>query len=141
MLNERLQDRVLYVGRAKKDTERLAQLMPLSMRGEAGVEQAKELGNLFGFPSSAVEAYCTNKASGGKLANEVLLDDPTYLEIKNEDSTTFLSFRLSKAHWKEELNTARTWAAAVKRRAPHLYERCVEEHREWLKRERGKLAN
>ena len=123
-----LRDRILYAAREREDAERLAQIFPQNMRGEGTSEQKKELGKLFGFPLSAVEAYSTTTERGSEDGT-LMKKEGLPAEIREEDAIAFLWFRLSKEHWREEMETVRMWAKTVKGRAPELYARCVHEYK------------
>ncbi len=128
-------DGILYAARNREDAERLAQLYPSNMRGETPPEEVKELGILFGFPHSAVEAFKTeveSESREGPRTETVLKREDLPEEILNEEIAAFLSFILSKEHWREEMETVRRWAEVVKQRAPQLYARLVKEYRDQL---------
>jgi len=124
------QEYMLYAAGKREDAERLAQLFPIKTKHD---EHSKELGNLYGFPQTAIEAYSI--ASEPELENRFLVNMlELFSEVENEEFAAFLNFRLSKEHWREELNTVRVWAETVKRRAPQLYTRRVKSYRERLAR-------
>ena len=77
-------DQIVYTARKQEDADRLAQLFPLNLRGTAMPEEIEELGKLFGFPKSAVEAYTIMSEQG----KEELLMDASQLppEIMNDRS-------------------------------------------------------
>ena len=120
----------LCTARKQEDAERLAQLLS---KKEQTYEISQELGTLFGFPPTAIEAYASSGEDKSKAESLMYFFDLP-LDVQKEDAVAFIWFRLSKEHWQEEMETVRRWAEAVKRRAPALYMRCVEEYRHDLEK-------
>lgn len=84
------------------------------------IHHQKELGIIYGFPATAVEAFAEKKKG-------IFFKDLPE-EIKNQDFAAFHGFRLSKDHWREELETNKKWAEVIKEIAPDLYYKLVSEY-------------
>lgn len=86
---------------------------------QAGKENDdKTFGEIVGYPSTAVEAYGTDKALD-------IYKDLSPLEFENlqtEGILPFLLFTPSKEHWNDELKWARENQQLIKEKAPKLYE-------------------
>lgn len=122
-------DKVLWyiVARAPKDAQYLDRHQTLRRSGQL------MLGRMYGFPDTAARAY----ARGQK--HLVPLKEPAGSGIEELPDTyvrdprmAFLSFRLSRAHWKSELKTVYAWAEAIQTFDPVLYARTVQEYKKRL---------
>lgn len=114
---------VLFAARTQNDAEALAELdIKRAAEGDT-LENMRAEGEFYGYPKTSVEAYC--KAETENAHDLLLRDQELPNEIKEQGLRPFLNFRLSKQHWREELETVRTWAETIKQRAPKLYERIL----------------
>lgn len=114
---------VVYVSIDSNKAQRLSELMfPDSNEQEA--QRAEELGALLGFPPSASRAYSEAMRIGKIVdpAGPLLLVDETPKEIQGASWLPFLGFRLSREHWKEEINTVKRWAETIRQSDPELYQ-------------------
>jgi hypothetical protein len=107
--------------------ERAVQLSDISDRGEPDVETVRTMGELSGFPQTAIDAYVHDfeNASSSNATSQTQLLSVDHV-LKEHKETPFLyciQFRLSKEHWQKELEVARVWCAAIKKYYPALYER------------------
>ena len=81
-------------------------------------KDARETGLVFGFPPSAVEAFC----KGGVMES----DDDLSQEVRYGEAAHFLHFKLSKKHWPEEFEVVKRWANAIKENFPDFYKKYVD---------------
>jgi hypothetical protein len=91
-----------------------------------------ELGRLSGYPKSAIEAYAQIKKLTGSSGVVINMLDKLFINIselpetlKQEDFLAFVHFRLSRAHFSEELETVKHWAEIIQKQDPALYKRVV----------------
>lgn len=90
---------------------------------EESVEETRKLGKILGYPETATEAWLANDRSKTILHEAV--EEP---ELLTQDYMAFRKFRLSKEHWKEEIQTLQKWADEIKRLDPVLYEKIVADY-------------
>lgn len=88
-------------------------------------EITKKLGEILGYPKSAVEAWNAQDRS------KTILDRDS--ELYNKDEMAFSNFRFSKANYEEEFKTVKKWAEAIKHLDPDLYHKVVRNYQEILK--------
>jgi len=114
-----------YVSPSKETAEKLQKLWD----GNDEVKDAREMGEIYGFPPTAVEAYGQFFEQGfhkGFQNREMTIEQEELpKEIQDQDYMAFAQFRLSKNNWREELKTAERWAKKVKELDPALYEKTV----------------
>ena len=100
------------------------------------------MGELYGYPKTAVEAYVKSMQilrEGEKdvldISLESIFDEREWFnnlspEEKNslikEGVLNFKVFTFSKKHWREELNVVRRWQSIIRERAPRLYQEIIE---------------
>lgn len=107
---------VIVVGRGRDSVEKYAQAVQ--------DENDEEMGESFGYPKTAIEAYLS------KIESIRRQDLPP--EIKEKDFYPFIQFGvLSKENWEKEIETAKLWANAVKRNSPKLFE----EYTQYIRKE------
>lgn len=85
-----------------------------------GDTEAKTLGNLLGFPDTAIEAY-----QAGEVLDESMLPE----DVVSLDTRAFLWYKLSKDHWQEEIKTAEKWARQIQKTDSQLYTRLIERYK------------
>jgi len=68
-------------------------------------------GRLSGFPESAIKAYLGAEENTTALIE--LGDLPE--EVRTQDFMAFATFKLSRGNWREELETVKKWATAIKK--------------------------
>lgn len=85
-------------------------------------EHDRAFGHAVGYPESAVEAFIrfTGGEEGAVLSREELPED-----VRRSDTAKFLSFRLSRAHWREEFNYLDQKRRIIQKNAPDLYQRII----------------
>jgi hypothetical protein len=88
-----------------------------------------ELGRLFGFPESAIEAYKRYIKTYWKEGGIILDRNKLPEEIKNQDSMAFAEFQLSQDNWQNELVVSKKWAEEIKKVDPALYDRTIEKYK------------
>lgn len=94
-------------------------------------EVKEDLGQLFGFPQTAIEAYTKYQESGFKDENEfVIKKNELPKDIRNKDYVAFARFKLSKENWQEELETVKKWATEIQKLSPSLYAEIVRDYRQ-----------
>ena len=108
-------------------------VLPEVAEGEIGHREKvdDDLGKLYGFPNTAIEAFIEGEEALVSVDFKELPDD-----IKREDYMAFAGFRLSKKHWREELETVKKWAEDIKQADPSLYIREVDSFNMHIKNER-----
>ena len=119
-----------YVAKDEKDIEIIR-----AWQSVGGMESVRAAGLAFGFPPTAVEAFCKRLEEGivpdgsekYTIQPEDLPDD-----IRDQEFMAFAQFRLSREHWLEELETAKSWASTIKVFNPALYDRILASHKEIL---------
>ena len=84
---------------------------------------SKEIGLLFGYPKTAVEAYLKGEDYLIPFNQENEFISP---KIMHQDYMKFLNFRLSKDHWEEELEIPKKYAEIIKTKSPYLYNQLME---------------
>ncbi|MBU0707505.1 hypothetical protein KKG41_04000 [Patescibacteria group bacterium] len=82
----------------------------------------EELGEMYGFPESAVDAYSKNNKDESELIARKDLPEI----IRKQDWSLFAAFRMSKENWENELETAKKWAETVKKICPEIYKEYIE---------------
>lgn len=97
---------------------------------EENYETTKRLGEILGYPETAIEAWNTTDRSSTLLKTKI--ENP---ELYARDEMAFAKFRLSKEHWVKEFETIKNWANEIKHIDPNLYERIVENRRRILANE------
>ncbi len=94
-------------------------------------EMNENLGQLFGFPQTAIEAYTKYREDGSRDENEFVIKKNELPEdIRNKDYIAFARFKLSKENWQEELEIAKKWAAEIQKLSPALYAEIVRDYRQ-----------
>ena len=86
-----------------------------------------DMGMMFGYPRTAVEAYGTQDA----LDLETDLPEE-YADLRKEGMLPFLKFAPSKLHWKEELKWARDNKKIIEEKSPNTIDQAIEETEEYL---------
>ena len=86
-----------------------------------------DMGMMFGYPRTAVEAYGTQDA----LDLETDLPEE-YADLRKEGMLPFLKFAPSKLHWKEELKWARDNKKIIEEKSPNTIDQAIEEMEEYL---------
>lgn len=119
---------VLYISPIKEDAEKLQKLW----QEDDEVKNAREIGKMYGFPPSTIEAYGQFFEQGfrkGFKNREMTIEQGELPEnVQNQDFMAFAQFRLSRNSWQEELKTAERWAGEIKNIDPALYERVVADY-------------
>ena len=88
--------------------------LKLCLSGKLPIDEADLIhGRLSGFPDSAIEAF---------IANDVIQPEALPKTVRLSPEYVFATFRFSKEHWREELDTSKKWALYIKDTAPELYE-------------------
>ena len=112
---EKKEEIVLYVAKKKEDLDLFIRAIK--------TKNDQLLGILYGYPDSAVKAYCEEEKTGEKRtigAGELPKD------IQKRDDFAFARFKLSRDNWSEELETGKRWARVVKETSPKLYNEFME---------------
>jgi hypothetical protein len=93
------------------------------------------LGKLYGYPETAAKAFAEAEKNPEKEKELLFEDQRDFLKSLSEEDRKqiakerllgFFEFRLSKAHWREELETVRRWKKALEEEAPELAKRLSE---------------
>jgi hypothetical protein len=83
-----------------------------------------ELGKIYGFPKTAIEAFKKNHNSMININNNKDEFFLTWEEVEEKipkDLQPFIGFKFSKDHWEEELKILEKWAEEIKLVSPELY--------------------
>lgn len=100
--------RVVWIGRTPEDVDRMEQAYKAN--------DAKLLGQAYGFPDTAIQAYLAqNPIPYNEVGNYV--SDP--------DARAFSKYVLSKDNWQDEIKVAQEWAKAIKVASPKIYDLMV----------------
>lgn len=113
---------IFYLARTKSEAKELKRLFE---RVTDEKNCYKRLGELSGFPPTAIEAYGKYIDEGSPIdGDSVVTIEHKNLpeEIKKRDWFNFTQFRLSRNNWREELETSKRWAEVTKLLDPKLYE-------------------
>ncbi len=79
----------------------------------------REFGRLMGFPQTAIDAYVSDAEN--KYESVALLSSDEQGRIMDElNLKQVAAFRLSRAHWQEEIKVHQEWERIVKMYAPEL---------------------
>ncbi len=87
------------------------------------------MGRLFGYPETAVQAFKKGMETE-RMEDFVIVNEKEWFEtlpeeekkpLSQEGVLDFLIFRLSKEHWREELEVLRKWQRQIQTQAPKLY--------------------
>lgn len=97
----------IHVG---KDEESLKKIL--------SAKTSQEYGEAYGYPQTAVELFNRGPDDDGNTLMRWELPE----EEMKSDYYPFIMFRMSKANWREEVETAKKWAQAVKRNSPKLFQ-------------------
>lgn len=99
-----------------------ADLTAISSADYKDNENSLDTGLILGYPRTAVEAYVRGQENLIPIA-EIGQFIPE--ELSKKDFMAFVTFRLSKEHWREELETAKSFADCIQKIDPALYDRRV----------------
>ncbi|MDO8659706.1 MAG: hypothetical protein Q7K54_03835 [Candidatus Parcubacteria bacterium] len=83
-----------------------------------------ELGRIYGFPKTAIEAFDqTHNSSEGvkKDWDEFLLTSKEKMEKTPKEVSSFVQFKLSREHWPAEIEVVKKWAEEIKLVDPDFY--------------------
>lgn len=94
------------------------------VNGEETEEAAKRLGQLMGYPDTAIAAYRTSSAF-----DESDLPQEELQKLHSENLLPFITFKLSREHYRDELNRVRLWQRLVRTHCPKLYNEIIEEYK------------
>lgn len=94
----------------------------------------QEIGFALGYPETAVKAFPARDADYKEFYERCLDYRELYgilpkyerEELLKEGVFKFLNFKLSKNHWREELEVARKYQRLIKEKAPNLYKEILE---------------
>ncbi|GEM_PF-3319501 len=89
---------------------------------------SKSYGTLCGYPETAINAFVEAERGGeARLRKSELLIRKEELpaDTKNQEFMAFLNFRISRAHWREELEVVKRWSEEIRSIKPTLYEKIV----------------
>ena len=104
-----------------KDEEALRALMAAhALHGQDEVAWDRAMGSALGYPATAIQAY---------EQKNFLRPDDIPEEIRDRPLMKFVPFSLSPDHWREELETVRPWAEAVKRLSPRIYAEVIHQEK------------
>ncbi len=93
-------------------------------------ENNYRIGNLLGFPETAVRAYSECSFHEFKKMKMLLLNaNELPSEVCRADFMAFCNFRLSRANWRAELETVKGWAGKIREFSPRIYQSVVERFR------------
>ena len=90
-------------------------------------EAATKLGRLMGYPETAVATYRTADA----LDVETDLPPQEVARLRAEHVLPFVIFKLSRTHYREELNRVRIWQRLVRTHCPKLYGEIISDYEEF----------
>lgn len=88
-------------------------------------EDDQKIGNLLGYPKTAVESYNTKEALDFEIFFKKELSEEERKKLKESEILNFIGFQPSRKHWKEELEEVKKDQEIVKEKAPCLYEEIV----------------
>jgi len=96
----------------------------------------KKIGECLGYPETATNGFINNNILD---YNELPKEEAE--KLINEETSKFLTFRLSKDHWQEELEVVRSWQLLIKENFPNLYKEVISEGLDKIKEVRNELIN
>lgn len=98
-------------------------LLELTRACEKGDD--KKIGELLGFPKTAVETYDTDEALDFEIFFKEELSETEREELAKSGILNFVGFQPSREHWKEEFIEVKKDQEIIKERAPKLYSEIV----------------
>lgn len=111
---------IYYVARDRKEIGRLIEAT------EKGDDRA--MGEIYGFPGTCIDAY----AKKGEFIKVSELPE----EVRGMAETAFANFRLSRDHWKDEMETLKKWSEYVRQMSPKIHTENVRTMQEVFKNDR-----
>ncbi len=105
---------IFIIGKDKEGLKKLEEARRIQTMDRRDIA----MGRVLGYPESAIQAFVKGKS---------LIRVPE--EIQQDEGYKFLGFRLSKENWQQELEVGRKNAQAIKRLAPHFYQRVMQQDR------------
>lgn len=124
--------REIFISTDKKTLQVAAEFLPQYHTQDPDI--ATKIGNLSGFPKTAVAAFAQALREDNFTENGPLLTNEEVDEIRKnplyEEAVLFAGFRLSRAHWKNELKTVRRRIKTLKRYNEIFYRRLLDLYRE-----------
>ncbi len=105
----------VYMGRDPQKAKQLSTLSPRS-----GNNDGYDFGLLNGYPRTAVKAYMDDDA---RVHGKRLLswEEIRKLKLQERGWFGFLTFRLSRKHWRKEKERAKRWMRVIRTLHPALY--------------------
>ncbi len=117
---------VFYIARTQSEADELKRLFEVE---NDELKFYERLGELSGFPQTAIKAYGEYLRMGRPTEGGPLLNIRTGVDVPKEiliqDSATFIQFRLSRDNWREELKTVQKWSDEIKQVDPQLHKKLV----------------
>lgn len=104
------------IAKKKEDLDRMNEL--ITRGNEPTSQYYLEVGKLFGYPDTAVNEFSES--------DNLLFDEMDQLDAEGQLILRhFINLRLSKKHWKEELEVIKNNCLLIKKHMPSFYERVV----------------
>ena len=103
-----------------KNNNKLLELIQACEKGDD-----KKIGELLGFPKTAIEAYDIDEALDFEIFFKEELSEAEREELAESGILNFVGFRPSCEHWKEEFIEVKEDQEIIKERAPKLYSEIV----------------
>lgn len=88
------------------------------------------IGELLGYPRTAAEAFDRGRKEDA-MGKYLILEEKNWWESLSEEERknlleegvlNFLTFKLSRENWRQELETVRRWQEVIKEKAPRIYQ-------------------
>jgi len=115
---------VCFVANNQADIELISRLW-FEGRSPDNLKAHSELGRMYGYPPTAIQAFNQWEAAGAKYEEKgkFLLTDYEREHYVSEELSRFAHFQLSKENWHQELDTVRKWAEEIRLVDAELYKK------------------
>lgn len=112
-IEEKREKIIITVAEDQKDLDKYLEII------KSGSDE--DMGEVYGFPKSAIEAYLKREDNNGLIGRKDLPE-----EIRKQEWSLFASFMMSKDKWRKELEVVKEWAETVNKVSPKIYREYVE---------------
>ncbi|MBP6883856.1 MAG: hypothetical protein KBC06_01330 [Candidatus Pacebacteria bacterium] len=108
-----------YFAQSEEDVDTLIRLDDEHDQTDAMIQ----LGKVYSFPDTSIAGYISSDGEGKEGFMLSLKEESEKIPAELKP---FLAFRLSKDHWREEMEIGKKWAEEIKFVDPELYRRIID---------------
>lgn len=102
----------IYIAHSKETAQQLQNLFENVQKNHTAI------GQLLGYPETAIAAFLTNDMLDWN-------DMPESTSAVNAENMKLLGHRLSKTHWQDEIQYLATWGTYLKNESPKIYNEII----------------